>query len=621
MAPREIRPPLEDGGPAGASLSNARVAAVLAEIADLLEIKGASSFKVGAYRRAADSVARARVEVAEAYRAGEAPRLRGVGGSISERIAELAATGRLAYHEALRAEVPPTLLELLAIPGVGPRTAGEVWRSLGVATLAELESAAREGRLRAIRGLSARSEARIIESIGELERRPPQRLRLGQAHALAERVVALIETLPEARRAVAAGSVRRWRETVGDLDMLVETDAPRSVLAALRAHPLCASVEPPARAGADRAGADRASLQLVDGPQLDVMTMPPGASGSYLVHFTGSAAHNVALRHRARERGWSLSEHGLVPLGDEQAAPLTFADEASLYAFLELAEIPPELREGRGEVEAAASGTLPRLVEPTDLRGDCHSHSNWSDGREPLETMVESARGAGREYQVLTDHSQSLTIANGLSPTRVEAQRRLVGELNERFARELAAGELPQGAHPGGFVLLHGTELEITIDGRLDYEDSLLAAFDVVVASLHVGRRQPRPQLMQRYELAMRSPHVDIISHPSGRQIGRRPDLDLDWDAFYRLAAETGTLLEINGSEARLDLDEQRIMAATEAGCRFVIDSDAHERSEWRHLVWGTHIARRAWVTPELVANTLPREEFVHLMREKPHRC
>jgi DNA polymerase (family 10) len=310
----------------------------------------------------------------------------------------------------------------------------------------------------------------------------------------------------------------------------------------------------------------------------------------------------------------------VAPGAHEAATPITFASEADLYAALGLAEVPPELREDRGEIEAAESNALPRLVTRADLRGDCHSHSHWSDGREPLETMVESARRDGREYQVLSDHSASLTIANGLSPARVEAQRRVVGELNERFARELAAGGLPEGAHPDGFLLLHGTELEITVDGRLDYEDGLLAAFDVVVASLHVGRRQPREQLMARYEVAMRNPHVDIISHPSGRKIGGRAELDLDWDTFYLRAAETGTLLEINGSDARLDLDEHRIRAAAEAGCRFVIDSDAHERAEWQNLRWGVAIARRGWLGPERVANTLPRDAFVALMREKPHR-
>ncbi len=631
MSPREVRRPLEPlqprepGSPdalvvGSAGLTNARIAAVLVEVADLLEIKGESVFKVGAYRRAADSVARSGVDLASAYRAGEAPPLRGVGSSISERIAELVTTGRSRYHETLREEVPPTLLELLAVPGVGPRTAGQAWRTLGIATLSDLEAAARAGRLRQIRGISARTEAHIGEGIGELRQRPPRRMLMGEAHLQADRATSLIESLPGVTRVVPAGSLRRSRETVGDLDVLVETAAPEAVFTALASS---AAVEP--LDVAVRGGRDRTSVRLVDGPQLDVMTVPRGAMGSYLVHFTGSAAHNVALRHRARELGWSLSEHGLVPLDDAAAAPTTFATETDLYASLGLAEIPPQLREGRGEVEAAAAGALPDLVRRGDLRGDCHSHSQWSDGRETLETMAASARADGREYQVLTDHSQSLTVANGLTPQRVEAQRRVIAELNERFARELeagasGAGASGAGAHPEGFRLLHGTELEITLDGRLDYDDALLATFDVVVASLHVGRRQPREQLMARYEVAMRSPHVDIIGHPSGRKIGERSELDLDWEAFYRLAAETGTLLEINGSQARLDLDEHHARAAMDAGCRFTIDSDAHDRSEWLGLDWGTAIARRAWIGPRLVANTLARDAFLDMMREKPHR-
>ena len=612
MTPREIRPPLDVAAP----LTNARIAATLAEIADLLDIKGATSFKVSAYRRAADSVARSSTDVAAAYRAGGPPPLRGVGESIAERIRELAISGRSRYHEALREEVPPTLLQLLAIPGVGPRTVGELWRRLGIATLPELEAAAHEGRLRQLKGVSARTEARILAGVAELQQRPPRRMLMGEAHALAQRMVAHIEALPGVVSATVAGSVRRCCETVGDLDLLVETASPKAVLATLESMGE-AAVE---AGGGMRGGGDRISLLLGEGPRVDIMTMPPGQAGSYLVHLTGAAAHNVALRHRARQMGMSLSEHGLVPLDDAGAPPQMFDSEGELYAFLGLPRIPPELREGRGEIEAAEAGTLPDLVRREDLRGDCHSHSDWSDGREPLEVMVESARRDGREYQVLTDHSQSLSIANGLSPARVEAQRRLIAELNERFAREEADGALPAGAASSGFRLLHGTELEITLDGRLDYDDELLSRFDVVVASLHVGRRQPRAQLMARYALAMRSPHVDIISHPSGRKIGGRAELDLDWEAFYRLAAETGTLLEVNGSEARLDLDEHHVRAAIDAGCRFTIDSDAHERREWQGLAWGTAIARRGWVSRGLVANTLPRDDFIELMREKPHR-
>jgi DNA polymerase (family 10) len=602
-------------------------------MADLLELKGESSFKVGAYRRAAESVARSPIDVVAAFRAGQPPRLRGVGDSIAASIAELAEHGTIGYHERLQAELPPTLLAMRAIPGMGPRTIGEVWRQLGIATVSELEAAAREGRLRQLRGLSERTEARILEGIARQTDRPRRRMLMGEARWLSDRIVGLLAQLPGARSAIAAGSVRRRRETVGDLDILVQTDSPGVVMAELLALPGMAVVTPGTGL---RGGHDRVTLELQDGPHIDVMTMPSGRVGSYLVHFTGSAEHNVQLRHRARQMGWSLSEHGVAPLprtpaafeagaADPPAADpsatasdlRTFATEASLYEFLGLAEIPPELREGRGEIEAAAAGQLPDLVELGDLRGDCHSHSDWSDGREPLLVMVESARAAGREYQVLTDHTRSLTIANGLTPERVEQQRRVIGELNARFAREHARGESPPGSHADGFRLLHGCELEITTDGRLDYDDALLATFDVVVASLHVGRRQPRQQLMARYEVAMRNPHVDIISHPSGRKIGRRPDLDLDWDAFYRLAAETGTILEVNGSEERLDLDEHRIRAAHEAGCRFVVDSDAHDRGEWQNLVWGVDIARRGWLEASDVLNTFPLERFLAAMADR----
>jgi DNA polymerase (family 10) len=512
--------------------------------------------------------------------------------------------------------VPPSLLPLLAIPGVGPRTLGTAWRELGIATADEFESAARGGRLRTLPGFGARTEARILAGIQEAMQRPERRLGIGEAQTLAGRVVELIEAMPDVRSVTVCGSVRRRCETVGDLDVLVETDRPDRVLAALAASPSL-DADP---SQAQVAGHARLGLGLREGPRLDVMTMPSGKAGSYLVHFTGSAAHNVALRHRARQMGWSLSEHGLTALLGEGGETGTFATEADLYRALDLQEIPPELREGQGELEAAEAGRLPRLVRLADLRGDCHSHSDWSDGREPLETMVDSARAAGRHYQVLSDHSWSLGIADGLSPARVEQQRRIIGALNERFAHQEVAGELPAGVATEGFRLLHGCELEITADGRLDYEDELLARFDVVVASLHVGRPQPRAQLMARYELAMRSPHVDIISHPSGRKIGQRPDLDLDWEAFYALAAETGTLLEINGSEARLDLEPQRIRAARAAGCLFVISSDAHHRSEWRHLDFGVAMARRGWLEAGAVANSLGLDGFLALMRDKPHR-
>ena len=374
-------------------------------------------------------------------------------------------------------------------------------------------------------------------------------------------------------------------------------------------------------------GPVKAAVQLLRGPQVDLMVMQPGEAGPYLVHFTGSKEHNVRLRGRARDRGWSLSEKGYVRLSDEgepmtgaAADRHTFATEAETYGFIELPFIEPELREDRGEIEAAIAGRLPHLVAQTDLQGDCHTHSEWSDGVEPIERMAEACRRRGYAYEVLTDHSISLAIARGLSPDQVEQQRAIIARLNERFAREEAAGTAPAETPADGFRLLHGCELEIRTDGRLDYEDPLLARFDLVVASLHVGRRQPRDQLTQRVLTAIRSPHVDIIAHPAGRMIQTRDDLDLDWELVYAEAARTGTVLEINGSDHRLDLSDVRARRAAETGCRLSIDSDAHNLGELDNVRWGVAQARRAWVEPGMVVNTWSRERLLAWVGSKADR-
>ena len=356
------------------------------------------------------------------------------------------------------------------------------------------------------------------------------------------------------------------------------------------------------------------------------MVMPPGEAGTYLVHFTGSAAHNVALRGIARDRGWSLSEKGFLRLGADceplpgEAAELrTFADEAAVYGFLGLDFVAPELREDAGEIEAARERRLPSLITTADLRGDLHSHSDWSDGVPAIEQMAEAARRRGHAYQVLTDHSGGLGIAHGLEPGRVDLQRSVIAALNARFAAEEAAGRAPEGAVPG-FRLLHGCELEVRADATLDYEDGLLERFDLVVASVHVARRQTRQELTRRTLAAIRSPHVDVIAHPSGRMIGGRADLDLDWDAVFAEAARTGTALEVNGSPPRLDLAPERARRAVEAGCLLAVDSDAHRVEEFEHLRWGVDQARRAWAEPRHVLNTRSLGELLAWVAAKPSR-
>jgi DNA polymerase (family 10) len=594
-------------------LSNGELAAIFREIGDLVELKGELVFKAQAYRRAADAIADAPASVAEAYRRGEPPELPGVGRAIHEKLAELADTARLRFHERLRLEVPPSLLDLLTVPGLGPRTVHDLHAALGITTLEDLEAAARAGRIRGVKGLGPKSEERILDALAGLGERS-ERMRLGEAAGRLGTVMGALIGTPGLGALIPAGSFRRRRETIGDLDLLAEAEDGTELIDRFTAMPGVGQV----LAG----GPHKAAVRMRGGPQVDLMVMPPGEAGAYLVHFTGSAAHNVRLRGLSRERGWSLSEHGFVRLG-EDGRPLegaagdrrTFATETEVYAFLDLPFIDPELREDGGEIEAAQAGRLPSLVALGDLQGDAHSHSDWSDGHLSIEQVAEATRARGHAFQVLTDHSQSLTIARGLTIERVERQRSVIAELNERFAREEAAGEVPAGAHPDGFRLLHGCELEIRVDGRLDYPDELLARYDVVVASLHVGRKQPRAQLMTRYRTALRNPHVDIIAHPSGRKIGIRDDLDLDWDALYEEAAETATLLEVNGSDERLDLADGRIRRAHALGCRFVIDSDAHYRHEYDNLAWGVGLARRGWLEPGDVLNTRSRDAFLAWMR------
>jgi DNA polymerase (family 10) len=610
----------EDGDEPDAprAVTNGELARVFHEIGDILEVKGELVFKTVAYHRAADAIARAPFDVGAAYAAGDRRPIPGVGAAIADKITELAMTGHMALYDRLRAEVPATLVDLLRIPGVGPKTVRIVWEALGIADLDGLKAAAEAGTLRTVKGISATTEERILEGIEKLASRP-QRLLIHRAQALSDDLAGQLTGTRGVRRIVQAGSLRRRRETIGDLDLLVETDAPDAVIDRFTTLGVVDGV-----VGAGRA---KAAVSLLRGPQVDLMVMPPGEAGTYLIHFTGSADHNIRLRGIARDRGWSLSEKGFIRIDETgnalegEAADLrTFGTEAEAYAFLGLPYIEPELREDRGEIEAGYDGRLPRLITRADLRGDLHSHSSWSDGVHDIERMAEAARALGYAYQVLTDHSQSLAIARGLTPDRVEQERAIIAALNERFRAEEARGELPDGANPGGFRLLHGCELEVRADGTLDYEDDLLARFDVVVASVHVARRQSRADLTRRTLNAIRSPHVDVIAHPSGRMIQTRDDLDLDWDAVFEAAAATGTALEMNGSPHRLDLAAERARRAHEAGCVLSIDSDAHRIEELEYVRWGIDQARRAWVEPRHVLNTLPLDELLAWVGDKPAR-
>ncbi len=600
------------------NLTNTDLGRLFHEIGDMLEIKGELIFKTVAYHRAADVIERSPVDLVVAYRAGKPPRLAGVGPAIGDKIDELARTGHLAFYDRLAEEVPPGLVAIMGIPGIGPKTVRQLHAELGITSVTELHAAAREGRLRSIRGLSGKTDAQILEGIARIETRS-SRMLLDRA---AELVDGLLQTLADTPGLVSltpAGSFRRGRESIGDLDLLAETADGAAVIDRF--------VGQPATEGIIGQGSYKAAIKLRGGPQVDLMIVPPGHGGTYGIHFTGSKEHNVRLRAMARDQGWSLSEKGFLKIGEDgepltgDAAELrTFATEGEAYALLGLPFIEPELREDAGEFEAALAGTLPSLITLGDLRGDLHSHSDWSDGAESIEAMIEAARRRGYAYQVLTDHSQSLGVARGLAPDRVEQQRAIIAELNARFAAEEAAGSAPSETPTEGFRLLHGCELEIRADGALDYEDDLLARFDVVVASVHVARLQTRDELTTRTLNGIRSPHVDVIAHPSGRKIGQRDDLDLDWDLVFNEAARTGTVLEMNGSPPRLDLAVERARRAVGMGCTLSIDSDAHHTRELDYVRWGVSQARRAWVEPRNVINTRSRADLLAWVAGKPGR-
>jgi DNA polymerase (family 10) len=571
-----------------ALLTNAELARVFREIGDMLEIAGEVVYKSVAYRRVADAIERYPEDVASLYRRGTPPKLPGAGPALSTKLAELSETGSLGYHRKLRDQVPDGLLDMLRIPGVGPRTVKLLHAERGIASVDALRAAAADGQLRGVKGLSARTEQNILAGIAHMERKVT-RVVLHEADALIAELIAALRDVPGVVRLEPAGSLRRRRATIGDLDLLAATDEPQALIAKLDAL-----------RQVDRilsAGIDKSSIVLAAGLQVDLMVCPPAAWGTHLVHFTGSKEHNVALRGIALDRGLSLSEKGFKVV--ETGELLLDATEEAVYARLDLPWIPPELREDEGEIAAARKGTLPELVSVTDLKGDTHVHSDWTDGVDSIEVMARAARARGHEWMVLTDHSPSLGITRGLAPDRIDEQRGELARLNSELAP---------------FRILHGTEMEIRADGGLDYPDELLSRFEVVVASVHTARSQPAEQLTRRTLAAIENPHVDVIAHPTGRIVNRRDPMPLDWPVIFEAAARTGTMLEMNGSP-RLDLDDSLGRAAGRAGVRLTLASDAHRTEELGQIDYAVSMARRAWLAGSQVAGTLGADALLASLR------
>jgi DNA polymerase (family 10) len=570
-------------------LTNQQLADIFRRIADLLEIKGEVIYKILAYRKAADNLENLGSDVSGFWREGKLTEIPGVGKAISEKIDELLVTGKLDFLEKLEKEVPPGLIGVLQVPDVGPKKAALFWKQLGVTNLAELESAARGGKLRGLPGMGEKSEARIIAGIDALARRT-DRTPLGKAWPFAQELIALLRAVPGVKNVEAGGSLRRMRATVGDLDLLAAVEDSSAVMEAFVSHPEVVRVL--------SQGETKSSVEYGRNLRAQLWVHPPERFGTALQYATGSKDHNVRLRELAQKKGLSLSDQAFLR---SDGSEILCATEQEVYASLGMPWIPPEMREDRGEVQAALAGKLPVLIESADMLAELHTHSTWSDGKLTIKEMTLAARERGKKVLAITDHSASLGVAGGLSVEEIKEQRAEI----EAVQRELG----------DTIRILQGAEVEIRADGSLDFPDEALAELDIVIAALHSSLRQPRQQITERLLRAMHNPNVDIIAHPTGRLIPNREGADLDMDAVLAAAAESGLALEINAHPARLDLDDVYARRAIEMGIHLSINTDAHSASDLDLLFFGIACARRGWVSSSDVINTWEPNRLLDWLR------
>lgn len=563
---------------------NEEIAGLLREYAELTQITGGDVFRARNYEKAARSVRGWADDIGQldvtALRA-----IPGVGASIAAKIAEYRESGSIRALDELRAKIPPGVLELTRVPGLGPKRALQLSRDLGVQSVDDLAAAIKAGRLDGLAGFGAKSEERIAAGI-EVYRQGRERMLLDVA---LHRATEMVDTLtPLSQRCAYAGSLRRWRETIGDIDILAAADDSAPLMAAFSAgHEVVAS------------GPTKTTVRMASGLTADLRVVPLDAWGAALQYFTGSVAHNVAVRQIAVKQKLKLSEYGLFEA--ETNTLIVSRTEEEVYERLGLAWVPPAMREDRGEIELAARGQIPRLVRVDDLRGDLHTHTDLTDGVASLETMADAARRRGYEYYAVTDHAPDL-IMQRMTDEKMLAQREQVRALTAHLT--------------GGLVLLHGTELNIGPDGSVDWDADFLAGFDICVASVHSHFEQSRAEMTRRFVAACENPHVNVIGHPTTRRMGKRPPVEVDFGELFRACARTGTALEINASPQRLDLPSDHIRAARDAGVRFAIDSDAHSVSDLGNVPYGAGTAQRGWLTPDDVINTWPLDRLRAFLRK-----
>lgn len=571
-------------------MKNQEIARLFNEIADLLEIKGENPFRVRAYRRAAQNID-GLPQAVEDIPKEELLKIPGIGQDLAGKIEEYLKTGEIQAHKELKSEVPEGLLALLSVPGLGPKTAKLLYERLKIKSIDDLERLALEHKIAGLPGIKEKTEQNILKGI-EMMKRGKERQPLGRVLPIAIDIVENLKKNSPIDKIDLAGSLRRWKDTIKDIDILATSKNPKEVMKAFIRLPHVREVL--------MHGPTKSSIITHENIQVDLRVVEKESYGAALAYFTGSKAHNIRIREMAMKRGLKINEYGIFRESDNRK--IGGEDESDVYRILGLPFIPPELREDQGEIEAALEGRLPELIDLSDIKGDLHVHSKWSDGSYNFQQLIDAARKKGYSYIAITDHSKGLGVAKGLTGQRLLEQKKEIDRINEGLK---------------DFRILHGVEVDIRSDGSLDIDDETLKKLDIVVASIHSGFKQPKKQLTYRLLSAMKNPYVSIIAHPTGRLIGERDPYDVDMDEILNMAKKTLTALEINAYPLRLDLNDIYAKRAKEMGIPIVISTDTHLLSHYDYMSYGVHIARRGWLTKKDVINTLDVKDL--LKRLKPH--
>ncbi|MEA3328603.1 MAG: DNA polymerase/3'-5' exonuclease PolX [Candidatus Omnitrophota bacterium] len=567
------------------SNKNPEIVKILNQIADLLEIKEENPFRIRAYRRAAQALEKLSQDLEKLAAEDQLTNIEGIGHDLSSKIKEFLSTGKVKLHQDLIKQSPKGFLELMAIPSIGPRTAKLLSEKLNIKSINQLEKYARSHKIAGLPGLKIKTEGNILKGI-EFLKRTSLRTPLGAAYWIAAEIIAQLEQLPQVKGIGPAGSIRRMKETVRDIDILAASTNPRQVMNRFVDLPLVKEIL--------AHGSTKSSVRAKEGIQIDLRVVKPASFGAALAYFTGSKEHNIRLRKLALKKGLKINEYGVFNL--KTGKKIAGKEESEIYKILKMMFIPPEIREGTEEIEKGLKGDIPRLLEPVDIKGDLHIHSTYSDGANTIEEIARASQAMGYEYIAICDHSKSLAVAGGLSVKRLLKKTEEIKNFNKKSKK---------------IRILAGAEVDILIDGSLDYKDEVLKQLDFVVAAVHTGFKQSKKEITDRIIKAMDNKYVHLIAHPTGRLMEVRDPYEIDLEKIFEAARDTNTALEINAFPARLDLNDRNCRNANRKGVTLIIATDAHTISQLRNMFFGVSVARRGWLGKEDILNTLPVQQFL----------